>query len=61
MTYIDSSGIGELVSSYTTAIQSGGHFKLLKPTGNIHQVLSRTKMLSVFQSFENEQEAVESF
>jgi anti-sigma B factor antagonist len=58
---IDSSGIGELVGSYTTAIQSGGHFKLLNPVGIVREVLTRTKMLSVFQAFDDEAKAVESY
>ncbi len=58
---IDSSGIGELVSSYTTTIQSGGHFKLLSAVGVVREVLTRTKMLSVFQSFDDEAKAIESF
>ena len=61
VTHMDSSGIGELVSSYTTTIQSGGHFKLLRLNPNIHDVLTRTKMLSVFQSFDDERVALESF
>lgn len=58
---IDSSGIGELVSSYTTAVQSGGHFKLLNPVGIVREVLTRTKMVSVFQAFDSETAAVASF
>lgn len=60
--HIDSSGIGALVSSYTTTVQSGGHLKLLlSPTGMIHDVLARTKMLSVLQAYDDEGKAVGSF
>ncbi|QOV91590.1 STAS domain-containing protein [Humisphaera borealis] len=61
VSHIDSSGIGELVSSYTTTVQSGGHFKLLNVTGMIHDVLSRTRMLAVFQTYSDERRAVESY
>jgi anti-sigma B factor antagonist len=59
--YIDSSGIGELVSSYTTVANSGGQFKLLNLTKKIHELLQITKLLTVFQVFENEQAALASF
>ena len=59
--YIDSSGIGELVSSYTTVTNAGGHLKLLNLTKKIHELLAITKLLTVFQVFENEQAALASF
>jgi anti-sigma B factor antagonist len=59
--YIDSSGIGELVSTYTTVTSSGGEFKLLNLTKKIHELLQITKLLTVFQVFDNEQEVLASF
>ncbi|HYL97909.1 MAG TPA: STAS domain-containing protein [Blastocatellia bacterium] len=59
--YVDSSGIGELVSSYTTTNNQGGHLKLLNLTKKIQDLLMITKLLTVFESFDNEQAAVDSF
>jgi len=59
--YIDSSGIGELVSTYTTVTNSGGQLKLLNLTKKIHELLAITKLLTVFQVFDNEQTALASF
>ena len=59
--YIDSSGIGELVSTYTTVTNGGGQLKLLNLTKKIHELLAITKLLTVFQVFENEQAALASF
>jgi anti-sigma B factor antagonist len=59
--YIDSSGIGELVSSYTTVTNSGGKLKLLNLTKKIHELLAITKLLTVFETFENEEAAISSF
>ena len=59
--YIDSSGIGELVSTYTTVTNHGGSLKLLNLTKKIHELLAITKLLTVFQVFENEQAALASF
>jgi anti-sigma B factor antagonist len=59
--YIDSSGIGELVSSYTTVTNQGGQLKLLHLTKKIHELLAITKLLTVFPVFDDEQAAVASF
>ena len=59
--YIDSSGIGELVSTYTTVTNSGGQFILLSLTKKIQELLQITKLLTVFQVFDSEQAAVASF
>ena len=59
--YIDSSGIGELVSSYTTVTNGGGQLKLLNLTKKIQELLAITKLLTVFGTFDSEQEAVKSF
>jgi anti-sigma B factor antagonist len=59
--YIDSSGIGELVSTYTTVTNGGGQLKLLSLTKKIQELLAITKLLTVFQTFDNEQTALASF
>ena len=59
--YIDSSGIGELVSTYTTVTNNGGQLKLLNLTKKIQELLAITKLLTVFQVFEDEQAAIDSF
>ena len=59
--YVDSSGIGELVSCYTTTKNQGGHLKLLNLTKKIKDLLSITKLLTVFETFDDEQEALNSF
>ena len=59
--YIDSSGIGELVSTYSTVANNGGQLKLLNLTKKIQELLAITKLLTVFQVFDNEQTALASF
>jgi anti-sigma B factor antagonist len=59
--YIDSSGIGELVSTYTTVTNQGGQLKLLNLTKKIQELLAITKLLTVFQVFDTEQAAMGSF
>ena len=59
--YIDSSGIGELVSAYTTAKKQGGELKLLNLTKKIHDLLQVTKLYTVFDVKDDEALAVESF
>jgi anti-sigma B factor antagonist len=59
--YVDSSGIGELVSSYTTTNNQGGHLKLLNLTKKIQDLLMITKLLTVFETFDSEASALESF
>jgi anti-sigma B factor antagonist len=61
VTYMDSSGIGELVRSYTTATRQGGGLKLLGLTKRISDLLAITKLLTVFDSFDTEKDAVASF
>jgi anti-sigma B factor antagonist len=61
VSYIDSSGIGELVSTYTTVTNNGGQLILLHLTKKIQELLAITKLLTVFQVFENEQVALASF
>lgn len=58
---VDSSGIGELVSSFTTVTNVGGQLKLLHLTKKLKELLAITKLLTVFDSFDDESEAVASF
>jgi anti-sigma B factor antagonist len=59
--YIDSSGIGELVSAYTTARNQGGELKLLKLTKKVHDLLQITKLYTVFDVKDDETAAVKAF
>jgi len=59
--YIDSSGIGELIANYTTVTRQGGQLKLLNLTDRIQNLLVITKLLTVFDSYDNEAEALQSF
>ena len=59
--YADSAGLGEIVRTYTTVNRQGGKLKLLHLTKRIEDLLSITKLLTVFETFESEQEAVQSF
>lgn len=61
VTTIDSSGIGELVGSYTTATNRGGKLKLLHLPAKLNELLHVTQLITVFEVYENEQEAVKSF
>ena len=59
--YIDSSGIGELVSAYTTVKNQGGELKLLKLTKKVHDLLQITKLYTVFDVKDDEATAISSF
>jgi anti-sigma B factor antagonist len=59
--YIDSSGIGELVSSYTAINKEGGQLKLLSLTQKLRDLLTITKLLTVFDSYETEPDALSNF
>lgn len=59
--YIDSSGIGELVSSFTAVNKEGGTLKLLNLTQKIQDLLAITKLLTVFDVYEDEATALSSF
>jgi anti-sigma B factor antagonist len=61
VTYIDSSGIGELVSAYTTVKNQGGELKLLNLTKKVHDLLQITKLYTVFDVKDDEASAVASF
>ena len=59
--YIDSSGIGELVSAYTAVRNKSGELKLLHLTKKVHDLLQITKLFTVFEVFSDEGAAVRSF
>lgn len=59
--YVDSAGLGEIVRCYTTVSRKGGKLKLINLTKKIQDLLSITKLLTVFEVFEAEDEAVRSF
>ena len=59
--YIDSGGLGQLVACYTTLAKAGGRLKLLNVNKKNHDLLSITKLVSVFDTFDTEQEAIESY
>ena len=59
--YIDSSGIGELVSAFTTVTNSGGALKLLNLTKRVQDLLQITKLYTVFEVFDSEEAALKSF
>ena len=61
VTYIDSSGIGELVSAFTSVSNNGGNLKLLKLTKRVQDLLQITKLYTVFEVFDDESAAVASF
>jgi anti-sigma B factor antagonist len=61
VTYIDSSGIGELVSGFTAVSNQGGHLKLLNLTKKVQDLLQITKLLTVFDVHDDEAKAVASF
>ena len=59
--YIDSAGLGEVVRTYTTVSRQGGSLKLLSLTKRITDLLAITKLLTVFETFDSEADAVRSF
>jgi anti-sigma B factor antagonist len=61
VTYIDSSGIGELVSAFTTVRNQGGELKLLNLTKKVHDLLQITKLYTVFDIKDDEATAIKSF
>lgn len=61
VTYIDSSGIGELVSAFTTVRNQGGELKLLNLTKKVHDLLQITKLYTVFDVKDDEANAISSF
>ena len=59
--YIDSGGLGQLVACYTTLAKAGGRLTLLNVNTKNHDLLSITKLVSVFETFDTEREAIESY
>jgi anti-sigma B factor antagonist len=59
--YIDSGGLGQLVASYGSVMKTGGALKLLNVNSRNHDLLSITRLVTVFESFDSEAEAVQSF
>ena len=61
ISYIDSSGIGELVSAFTSVKNSGGELKLLNLTKKVHDLLQITKLYTVFDIWDSETSAITAF
>jgi len=61
VTHIDSSGLGELISSHVTVFNKGGEIKLVQLTETLRELMSVTKLLTVFDVYENEADALLSF
>ena len=61
VSYIDSSGLGQLVSCFATTSGKGGQMKLLNLTNKVKEVLQITKLSTVFDIFEDESKAIQSF
>src|SRR5215216_6354129 len=59
--YIDSGGLGQLVASYGSVMKTGGALRLLNVNSRNHDLLSITRLVTVFDSFDSEAEAVQSF
>jgi anti-sigma B factor antagonist len=61
VSYVDSAGLGEIVQSYASVTKNGGKLKLLNVTKRIKDLLSITKLLTVFECHDNEADALKSF
>ena len=61
LTYMDSAGLGEMVACHSTAAKNGGKVALMRVTGKMKDLLTITKLVTVFDSYDNEGEAVKSF
>ena len=61
VTAMDSAGLGELVSAYTTVTKAGGSMKLVNLTKRLHDLLSITKLLTVFDAYDSEPAALATF
>lgn len=59
--YIDSGGLGQLVASYGSVMKAGGRLKLLNINSRNHDLLSITRLVTLFETFDSEAEAVQSF
>lgn len=61
VTTIDSSGVGELVGAYTTANNKGGKLKLVSLPRKVQDILTITQLITIFETYDSEKEAVDSF
>ena len=61
VTMVDSSGLGEIVAAYTTVAKAGGSMKLVNLTKRLHDLLSITKLLTVFDTYDTEEDALRNF
>lgn len=61
VSYIDSSGLGELIAGYVALQKNGGTLKLLRLSAKVQELMMITKLITVFEMFESEDEAVSSF
>ena len=61
VSYVDSAGLGALVSAYTTVTREGGTLRLVSITKKLQDLLSITKLLTVFETFDTEDESMRSF
>jgi anti-sigma B factor antagonist len=61
VTHIDSSGLGELISSHITVFNKGGEIKLVQLTETLRELMTVTKLLTIFDVYENEADALISF
>ena len=59
--YVDSAGLGEIVRCYTTVSRKNGRLKLINLTRKIQDLLAITKLLTVFETYDSEPEAIKSF
>jgi anti-sigma B factor antagonist len=59
--YIDSAGVGSLVGKYLSVRRKGGNVKLLHLSARSHRVMGITRLLSVFETYDSEEEALQSF
>ncbi|HEX8087745.1 MAG TPA: STAS domain-containing protein [Blastocatellia bacterium] len=59
--YVDSAGLGALISGYTTTKREGGQLKLVNLTKRIQDLLAITKLITVFETYDDEKEAVASY
>ncbi len=61
VSYIDSSGLGEIVACKKRAVEKGGDVKLLKPNARVHELFHLSKLTEIFKIFQEEAEAINSF
>ena len=61
LTYLDSSGIGDLVHTYMSVIKRGGEMKVVGLTDKVEEILKITQLYQVFQEFQDERSALQSF